>query len=252
MFNMFNKLAGDFTILRSVPKAVPEPVAELGPNVISKTNMTAEEKKQLYVKLTQYHKDALADHGFPMAKVEFKTIWHDATTNQDSVNLYGNQFRRNFFFEILKSSDDKKGYVTQDERVLYTVNPNCVYYEEYALANVNANVLADQPENRLYSVPLTDLIAVGVNGQYLAKVQLEAEKERRRQVAAQAPIQEEPVVKDSFELEFEQLSANDFKAEDQHYNNLSVLDLLAIIQCEPISSKEYLNQAINKINKQRK
>ena len=251
---MFNKLAGDFTILRSVPKAVPEPVAELGPNVISKTNMTAEEKKQLYVKLTQYHKDALADHGFPMAKVEFKTIWHDAATNQDSVNLYGNQFRRNFFFEILKSSDDKKGYMTQDERVLYTVNPNCVYYEEYPLANVNANTLADLPENRLYSVPLTDLIPVGINGQHIKKVQLgtQLEKEKQRQAAAQAPIQDEPVVKDSFELEFEQLSANDFKAEDQHYNNLSVLDLLAIIQCEPISSKEYLNQAINKINKQRK
>jgi hypothetical protein len=244
LINMMNQLKGQFSILNSVPKAVPD----LGPNVLSKTNMTIDEKKQLYSKLTQFHKDALANYGFPNAKVEFKTIWHDATTDQDSVNIYGNQFRRNFFFEILKSSEDKKGYVAMDERILFTVDTDCAYWDQYPIANVNANTTQDAPENRLYSVPLVDLIAVNVT-----KSQVTKQSQETRVQNAYALLQDEPELpkQASLDFELEQLSSNDFKAEDQHYSNLSVLDLLAIIQCEPISSKDYLNQAINKVNKQR-
>lgn len=246
---MMNQLKGQFSILNSVPKAVPD----LGPNVLSKTNMTIDEKKQLYSKLTQFHKDALADYGFPNAKVEFKTIWHDAATDLDSVNIYGNQFRRNFFFEILKSSDDKKGYVAMDDRILFTVNSECPYWEEYPLANVNANTAQDAVENRLYSVPLADLIAVGKEGVFITKATVTEQVRTTREKEAYAPLQDEPELPSQAVLDFEleQLSSNDFKAEDQHYSNLSVLDLLAIIQCEPISSKDYLNEAIKKVNKQR-
>jgi hypothetical protein len=245
LINMINQLKGQFSILNSVPKAVPD----LGPNVLSKTNMTIDEKKQLYSKLTQFHKDALADYGFPNAKVEFKTIWHDATTDLDSVNIYGNQFRRNFFFEILKSSEDKKGYVAMDERILFTVDTDCPYWEQYPLANVNANNLPDAVENRLYSVPLADLIPVNVKRSPISTAQ---QSRATRVQHAYAPLQDEPEVSQAvLDFELEQLSSNDFKAEDQHYSNLSVLDLLAIIQCEPISSKDYLNEAIKKVKQKR-
>ena len=245
---MFNNPMTGYRIIESIPKAVPD----LGPNVLSKTNMTADEKKQLYVKLTQFHKDVLIDYGFPGAKVEFKTIWHDSTTNTDSVNIYGNQFRKNFFFEILKTSDDKKGYMGMDDRILFTVDTDTPYWEMYPLANISANTIQDAAENKLYSVPLSDLIAVGKNGVYF-KPSVVAPQAPTRQQKAFAVLEDEPALpsQTQLELELEQLTANDFKAEDQHYNNLSVLDLLAIIQCEAVSSKEYLNEAIRKIQKQR-
>lgn len=41
-------------------------------------------------------------------------------------------------------------------------------------------------------------------------------------------------------------------SEDEHYSNLTIMDLLAIIQAEPLSNKQYLNEAILKIKKSRK
>lgn len=41
-------------------------------------------------------------------------------------------------------------------------------------------------------------------------------------------------------------------SEDEHYSNLTIMDLLAIIQAEPMSNKQYLNEAIIKIKKSRK
>lgn len=242
---MINQARNAYTVLSSTQKA--EPVKE-NPAVLSKTNMTADEKKQLYVKLTQFHKSVLEDEAFPNAKVEFKTIWHDSATGQDSVNIYGNQFRENFFFEILKSSDDKTSYIALEDRVLY--KPDCYfdYSEQYPLANVSIKDANVPKENKLYSVPLTDIIPVGKNGLHMSKV---IRQQLAKQKIEEVPSEVQPEYDQQLMETIDLMAMNDFKAEDQHYNNLSVLDLLAIIQCEEVSSKDYLNQAIRKINQTR-
>jgi hypothetical protein len=262
MFNMFNrKPSADFTVISTSRKSEPAPPKK-GETIISRS-MTADEKKEMYIQLSEYHADAVEMLGYPNAKVEYKTLWQDIQTRNYSVNVYGNQFRENFFFEILKINDDKSAYIPQDDRYLYQLDPTCIYWEKYTLANVKQPDNKEIKENLLFSVPIEDLIPVALNGKLINR------SPNNRVAQAMKKIDDDPI--DVFEKDttfeaanteaqiplfsdddFDSLMKDEFKAEDQHYSNLSVLDLLAIIQCEPISSKQYLNEAINTINKKRK
>lgn len=52
---------------------------------------------------------------------------------------------------------------------------------------------------------------------------------------------------------FESFDTSSFSvSEDEHYSNLTIMDLLAIIQGEPVSNKQFLNDMIIKIKKSRK
>lgn len=259
---MFNKkTSADFTVLSTSRKSEPA-TPKKGETIISRS-MTADEKKEMYIRLSEYHANAVEMLGYPNAKVEYKTLWQDITTRNYSVNVYGNQFRENFFFEILKMNDEKTAYIPQDDRYLYQLDPTCIYWEKYGLANVKQPDDKSVKENLLFSVPVEDLIPVALNGRIAGRSPL------NRVADAMKKIDDDPI--DTFEKsttfgeanteaqiplfsdnDFDSLMKDEFKAEDQHYSNLSVLDLLAIIQCEPISSKQYLNEAIITIKQKRR
>lgn len=172
--------------------------------------------------IREYHKQTLHDLGIPEACLDGKVAF--MYNGRKVITAFGNQLNKmpnGFLFEITDSSN-----VPQDKkRTLYWIRPNPAYEEEYEeQADKNRTNGYEESDRKMYYYPVEEADVVNTSSAAIMKDKL---------------------------LKADQLDAF-VPAEDEHYQKLTILDVLAIMQCEPISNKGYLNEKIREINKRRK
>lgn len=183
-------------------------------------DMKAENRKAL----REYHKQTLQEMNAPETSLDGKMAF--TYNGRKVVTAFGNQLNREsgYFFEIT----DNQNNPVDPKRTLYWIRPNANFDEEYEeQADKNLSLNYDTPEKKMYYYPLEEAVPV-TKGQRAAAAIMKGKEVLLDQIDTTVPN------------------------EDMDFSKLTILDLLAIVQCEPVSNKKFLNAKITAIQKLRK
>lgn len=174
--------------------------------------MTSTIKKQRAQEITTYHKEVLMRNGCPNGKVTPKLVYVPKGMKKKCIKLFESDFRakQTLFIEFTDADNNP----VDTNRTLYKLQYNPHYAEEYTKEPTSDSDFS-------YLVPIEDLI----------------------KVSRTTSSTMEQVVNSS-SVEFPLPDANS----DQPFNQMTIRDFVAIFHKKPVSSKDWLNNLINKIN----
>lgn len=186
---------------------------------------TSETKAENRKALREYHRQTLAELNVPETSLDGKVAF--TYNGRKVVTAFGNQLNRDphgYYFEIT----DNVNTPVDPKRTLYWIRPNANFFEEYEeQVDKNQTNGYNTPETKMYYFPLEEAVPV---------------TKGTRAAAA--------IMKDkAFALDDIDTTVPD---EDMDFSKLTILDLLAIVQCEPVSNKKFLNNKIQAIKNTRK
>lgn len=175
--------------------------------------------------LREFHKPTLQALNVPETSLDGKMAF--TYNGRKVVTAFGNQLNRDphgYYFEVT----DNQNNPIDPKRTLYWIRPNANFEEEYEeQSDKNLALGYDTPEKKMYYYPLEEALPV-----------------TKGQIAAAAIMKGKEGLVDQIDTSIPN--------EDMDFSKLTILDILAIVQCEPVSNKKFLNAKISAIQKLRK
>lgn len=188
--------------------------------VKSNSDIKAENRKAL----REYHRQTLAEMNVPETSLDGKVAF--TYNGKKVVTAFGNQLNREhgYMFEIT----DNLNNPLDPKRTLYWIRPNSNFYEEYEeQTDKNQQFGYNTPETKMYIYPMEEAVPV-----------------TKGTLTAAAIMKDKGFALDQLDTTVPE--------EDLDFSKLTILDILAIVQCEPVSNKKFLNNKITAIQKLRK
>lgn len=189
-----------------------------------KSSSSNEVKAENRRALRDYHKQTLLDMNAPETSLDGKMAF--MYNGRKVVTVFGNQMNRDqgYYFEIT----DNLNNPIDPKRTLYWIRPNPNFEDEYEeQVEKNIGLGYNVPEKKMYYYPLEEALPV-----------------TKGSIAAAAIMKGKEVLLDQIDTTVPN--------EDMDFSKLTILDILAIVQCEPVSNKKFLNTKIQAIQKLRK
>lgn len=176
-------------------------------------------------------------NGITMSNIIPKTI----RDNPNHILLMGYEFTGKHLFVLFDKNWDQMVDINNNltAGLVFYTGPICKNYEDVYTS-------LDIHEYGPYVVPISEFNILP------SKVEVKKEIQPEIKFESNSIISTESSKTDKL-LDLESLNA-DYKAlfsaeeEDEHLSTMTIRDLLSIIQCVPVSTKDWLNQEIRKIN----
>lgn len=183
---------------------------------------TADLKTENRRAMREYHRQTLTEMNAPESSLDGKVLF--TYNGRKVVTAFGNQLNREpsgYFFEIT----DNVNTPLDPKRTLYWIRPNANYTTEFEeQAEKNHTLRYTTPETKMYYYPLEEAVQVTKGAMTAAAIMSDK----------------------AFALDHLDTSIPE---EDMDISRMTILDVLAIVQCEPVSNKKFLNNKILAIRK---
>jgi len=214
-------------------------------------NIRKEKEKEFYVK----HMDTFKKLGLSDPFFIIKTAFFQKGKYGRQVQLFESEISKaeDIYMEFYDNVTDDKGNITDivpfsPDRQLFKYKANPFYAEEYDTKE--GSNFKGEPYT-LYTVPLSELVAVLDDGTEITHALYEKRKEEPKKEDTLPKLQNSLALFPNFEEEFPK-KETDFSL-DEVYNTeiadaplseMTIADLAAIMLMKPVSAKPWLNEII--------
>jgi hypothetical protein len=214
-------------------------------------NIRKEKEKEFYVK----HMDTFKKLGLSDPFFIIKTAFFQKGKYGRQVQLFESEISKaeDIYMEFYDNVTDDKGNITDivpfsSDRQLFKYKANPFYAEEYDTKE--GSNFKGEPYT-LYTVPLSELVAVLDDGTEITHALYEKRKEEPKKEDTLPKLQNSLALFPNFEEEFPK-KETDFSL-DEVYNTeiadaplseMTIADLAAIMLMKPVSAKPWLNEII--------